>query len=272
VTIVGNWAQNYGGGMYLNSSNPTFTHVTITDNTAVYYGAGMYLSSSDPILTHVTIVNNTAESYVGGGMMVYFSNPMLNHVTISNNIGGGMRLYYSDPNLTHVTISNNTANSGGGMRLYDSNPILTNSIIWGNIPESIYIYSEEEPIITYSDIEGGWEGEENINSDPMFTDPENDDYTLQEGSPCIDSGIVMEDMEYCGSAPDMGAYEYCEECGAELADVNGDSEINILDLVQIANLILETSTPAYECAADYNGDGEVNILDLVQIANYILDN
>ena len=60
------------------------------------------------------------------------------------------------------------------------------------------------------------------------------------------------------------------ECGAELADVNGDSEINILDLVQIANLILEVSTPDYECAADYNQDGHVNILDLVQIVNVIL--
>ena len=112
--------------------------------------------------------------------------------------------------------------------------------------------------------------------DPLFTDPANGDYTLQAGSPCIDAGIVIEDMEYCGETPDMGAYEYitedCEEdCGAELADVTGDGQINVLDLVQIANLILEFSTPAYECAADYNGNGEVNILDLVQIANYILD-
>ena len=68
----------------------------------------------------------------------------------------------------------------------------------------------------------------------------------------------------------MGAYEYCEECDAELGDVNGDSQINILDLVQIANLIIEISTPAYECAADYTGDGHVNILDLVQITNYII--
>jgi len=65
----------------------------------------------------------------------------------------------------------------------------------------------------------------------------------------------------------------CEgNCNAALGDVNGDSEINILDLVQIANLILETSTPPYACAADFNGDGEVNILDLVQIVNYILEN
>ena len=105
---------------------------------------------------------------------------------------------------------------------------------------------------------------------------ENGDYTLQADSPCIDSGTIIEDMEYCGSAPDMGAYEYitedCEECGAELADVTGDGQINVLDLVQISYYVLELSTPAYPCAADYNQDGQVNILDLVQIANYILDN
>jgi hypothetical protein len=62
------------------------------------------------------------------------------------------------------------------------------------------------------------------------------------------------------------------ECGADLGDVTGDGNINILDLVQIANYILEVSVPAYECAADFTQDGNVNILDLVQIANYILDN
>ena len=60
--------------------------------------------------------------------------------------------------------------------------------------------------------------------------------------------------------------------GAALGDVTGDGNINILDLVQITSLILEVSTPAFECAADFTGDGNVNILDLVQIANYILDN
>ena len=78
--------------------------------------------------------------------------------------------------------------------------------------------------------------------------------------------------EYCGEAPDIGAYEYCEEeCGAELADVTGDGQINVLDLVQISYYVLELSTPAYPCAADYNQDGQVNILDLVQISNYILN-
>jgi hypothetical protein len=58
----------------------------------------------------------------------------------------------------------------------------------------------------------------------------------------------------------------------ELGDVSGDGIVNILDIVQVANYILGTSTPPYACAADMNADDNVNILDLVLIANYILNN
>jgi len=68
-----------------------------------------------------------------------------------------------------------------------------------------------------------------------------------------------------------GACYTPSECDVALADVTGNGQINVLDLVQIANLVLELSTPAYPCAADYNQDGQVNILDLVQISNYILN-
>ena len=61
-------------------------------------------------------------------------------------------------------------------------------------------------------------------------------------------------------------------CGVVPGDVNGDGTINIIDIVQIANYILDLSTPNYECAADINDDGTVNIIDIVQIANFILEN
>ena len=79
---------------------------------------------------------------------------------------------------------------------------------------------------------------------------------------------------YRGNVQRTGYYDITggSECGVEMGDVTGDGIINILDLVQVVNLILEISTPAYECAADFNQDGAVNILDLVQIANYVLDN
>ena len=75
---------------------------------------------------------------------------------------------------------------------------------------------------------------------------------------------------------EMGEYNfgfsYDSECGSNLGNVNGDENIDILDLVQISFYILGISIPNFECSADSNGDDSVNILDLVQIANYILDN
>ncbi len=50
-------------------------------------------------------------------------------------------------------------------------------------------------------------------------------------------------------------------------DVNSDQVVNILDIVQLANMILSGN---YEDNADLNNDGEVNILDIVAIVNIIL--
>ena len=60
--------------------------------------------------------------------------------------------------------------------------------------------------------------EGNIEQKPLFIDPENDDFNLQEGSPCIDRGtaffvwegdtvINLPNTAYSGNAPDMGAFE-----------------------------------------------------------------
>ena len=52
-----------------------------------------------------------------------------------------------------------------------------------------------------------------------------------------------------------------------LGDVNSDGTINILDIVQLANMILSDD---YQESADLNGDGNLNILDIVQLVNIIL--
>ena len=50
-------------------------------------------------------------------------------------------------------------------------------------------------------------------------------------------------------------------------DINNDEIVNILDIVQLANMILSGE---YAENADLNSDGSVNILDIVQIVNIIL--
>ena len=61
--------------------------------------------------------------------------------------------------------------------------------------------------------------EGNIDENPLFTNPDEGDFSLIEDSPCIDVGtaflvidgdtlVNMSDDMYYGEAPDMGAFEY----------------------------------------------------------------
>ncbi len=51
-----------------------------------------------------------------------------------------------------------------------------------------------------------------------------------------------------------------------VTDVNGDGEVNILDLVRVASFFGQPIS-VENAAADVNGDGKINILDLVAVAN-----
>ena len=53
-----------------------------------------------------------------------------------------------------------------------------------------------------------------------------------------------------------------------LGDVNGDSSINVQDVVVVVNLVLSAG---HDNAADMNSDGITNVLDVVQIVNIILN-
>ena len=58
-----------------------------------------------------------------------------------------------------------------------------------------------------------------------------------------------------------------------LGDLNNDSTLNILDIVSLVNIILETVDPnEYQAwASDINQDNLINILDVVILVNLILN-
>jgi len=83
---------------------------------------------------------------------------------------------------------------------------------------------------------------------------------------------VLNDNTYCEpllEAPSTASqYLTNIECSGNVAgDVNGDSQVNIQDIIVTINLVLES---AYQQLADLNDDGAVNILDIIQIVNIIL--
>jgi hypothetical protein len=107
---------------------------------------------------------------------------MLTNCIFSGNSaanGGGIRTYSSNAALTNCTFSGNWADYGGGIYNYEGSPTLTNCILWGDTPQEIYV-SSGTPVVTYSDVQGGWSGDggNNIEVDPCFADP-NGDYHLK---------------------------------------------------------------------------------------------
>ena len=66
---------------------------------------------------------------------------------------------------------------------------------------------------------------------------------------------------------------YENDFNYEIGDVNQDYMIDILDIVALANGILDGSINGIEYyLADVNGDELLNVLDIIQIVNIILNN
>ena len=130
----------------------------------------------------------------------------------------------------------------------NAHPLLANNIIWDNSPEEIHLTSSSGSFtISYSNVQGGYPGTGNIDLDPAFVDPFNDDFHLQPGSGCIDAGAgdSAPEMDYddiarwddpatpdtgAGVATyyDIGAYEYFPGCRW---DRDGDEDVDGLDLL-----------------------------------------
>jgi len=249
--ISGNECTMFGGGIMFAWSHPTVINSTISDNTSNWGGGGVFGLESGFTLKETTVSDN-ASGGGGGGIFVWgplygVAPPVIEDCIVSGNetgsngggIGldedvdatitrtfvvdnhageyfGGMVVYGTDATFNNLTISENTSAGGGAIGISEGGHVdLTNSIVWNHSGEYNFGGDGTGSInITYSDIEDGFDGEGNIDADPLFTDVDNGDYTLSTDSPCIDAGTADTDgdgnddiTDYNGAAPDMGAFE-----------------------------------------------------------------
>ena len=224
-TFISNSAAYYGGGMYNSSANPTVVNCIFKENLANDFGGGMCNEYSSPTVIDCTFSYNTSGDKGGGMNNRYDSSPTVINCIFSCNItyesGGGMANYSSSPRIVNSTFSGNYADTdGGGMYNRNRNPTLTNCIIWGNSAGEVGDQIWGGTVINYSCIQG-WTGAlggtGNIGDDPRFADPNNGNYHLLPGSPCIDTGdnsvvTVATDLDgnprIINGVVDMGAYEF----------------------------------------------------------------
>jgi hypothetical protein len=116
--------------------------------------------------------------------------------------------------IINCTFSKNKANQGWVVRGETGVCTLINCIVWGNLGYHPTI--DPSATVSFSNIQGGFDGEGNIDNDPIFIE-DSLFYQLAKGSPCIDTGSnegTLADIQNIkrpqGHGYDMGASEHHE--------------------------------------------------------------
>ena len=204
--FIGNRACNGAGVSECHRS--LITDCVFMDNTATGSGGAIYIVDGSPRLEKCVFVRNSANGGGGGGIYVHSTtdnataNPTITSCIFVGNtalVGGGMYNISGTgsartmPSIVNCTITCNSAAFGGGM--YNEQGIslsitlvkVANSILWNNEGNEI-VDEKTTTDVSYSCIESGWPGEGNIDADPLFVNPDINDFHLLPDSPCINAG------------------------------------------------------------------------------------
>ena len=198
-----------------------------------------------------------------------------NNVTVHNG-GDGIQVRSSFAIVNGITSVQNGANgfTSSGNDLIE----ISNSVFRDNSNEQIdeNLFGEI-PLVNNSNVQGGYDGIGNIDSDPLFVSPDgpdgdpnavsDNDYRLLPGSPCIDTGDssswlcveldalrnprVLDGLLDGNTIADMGAHEFNNVYLSVIGDAVSGSTVNVVTTgtAGLSIEILVGIVPAENCTA-----------------------
>lgn len=212
-----------------------------TASSPQYDSAPIYLNAAATVRRTV-VRNNTAYSACVGGVWVADGASVLENLLIYGNritnpaagttttwfYAGGLRIDTAGTKVLNCTVVGNSIATevsrfrSHGIYLKNVAATVCNSIFFGNGPEGAVNFKVESnrttPSATYCCSSTAMSGAGCINVDPLFVDPENEDYHLHEKSPCRNAGsstvtgAPLDDLEGVTrpqeSVHDIGCYEF----------------------------------------------------------------
>ena len=181
-------------------------------NTEVYYNI---------IYNECSTYTHRCQIYADDGGGAY-TNGTLWYNNVMYGIGAGLSV---NCDVSSVTIKNNiavgTTSSYGVLRVVDSTNKTIDNNLW-HVDSGVVCYVDDQtggdgPGFTEAEwssykTESGFDANSPTPSDPLMTDPGNDDFTLNPHSLCVNAGTAVGlTQDYLGlkirHAPDIGAYE-----------------------------------------------------------------
>ncbi len=269
----------------ISGGNAVITNCYFNGNTGTVYGGA--IRATGGVMTNIMrcrFYGNSSGSKAGAISFEMGNHRLANCIFAGNRTdgqGGAIatsHISIPDNSLTIIncTFFDNEAESGGAIWLSsDSFPTISNSILWNNAPDEIF--GVGVPTVTYSNIQGGYVGEGNMDENPLFVDltdpdPVNWDLRLGSNSPCVDNGynyapelpfndldgkprIIDGDGDNIATV-DMGAYEYGDICEG---DFDPDGDVDGSDLVVFAADFGRTDCGVpTSCQGDFDNDGDVD--------------
>lgn len=180
-----NSSSSYGGAIRVTGGGPISSRFLRAGN-SFFYGNTADLEGgaihSDPVTGTIVLSNcEFAINMANGGF---------------SEGGGAIRHLSGLCLLSNCTLANNSATGqGGGINSSGGALDVENSILWGNsdsggMTTNAQLTAGIASQLINCIVQGGWlgNGSSNLNSDPLFLDPLNDDYRVSSNSPAVDSG------------------------------------------------------------------------------------
>jgi len=282
---------NWGGGLYCShQSRPILTNCRFINNSA-RWGGGMYGGALS--FRGCFFQSNQAGSN-GGGINGLMGSEIFSHCAFIDNStagdGGGIFLCDMDVGPTFINctfVGNRAEDEGGALYLDEANATLRNCILWQNTPDQIITTNNSHPLVDYCNIQGGWDGQGNITTDPLFANVDNGDLHLLSAAGrwdpndqiwvmddvtcrCIDAGSpgspLADDYSDGNNVRiNMGTFGGTREAGKTppgwglLCDLNNDGVVEGWDYSRLADHWLKNEIFLHE---DVNRDGTINSRDL----------
>ncbi len=226
--------SGFFGGVFVKNGTAQIENCYFLGNTANTFGAALYFYEC-PVANVISCVlgENTAGAVTG---IYSFDSPLVvkNTLFFDNStvtgLGGGMGVIYGTASVTNCTFVNNQSPLGGAaiwLNSLDAPAPLTNTIFWNNQTPVIQANSSTYTL-SYCCTQSEEGDSTNIALCPLFANPDLDDYTLSNVSPCLDrgtpdtSGLGLPDLDLAGNPRisdgnadgtvriDMGCYEFPE--------------------------------------------------------------